>query len=201
MDSQTIPATQADLQSSGSAQLRPNFPPTQVDFTSQGSQVVPTQDAGFKDWTPLKQRFVEAPASTIATVINTSPGEDEDKSLESPLMQKRGRLRRKVVIASDSEDEAEQDGSISPPTAFNLMKDAAAREKRRKQQEAFDRKKSKAREMVHEQAEESEDEYAGLGGVDGEDSDDDDLASVQDMIDDKTQGDEREERKIAALHL
>lgn len=200
MDSQTIPATQADMQSSGSAQIRPNFPPSQADFASQGSQIVPTQDAGFKDWTPLKQRFVEAPASTIATVINsTSPG--EDMSHESPLMQKRGRLRRKVVIASDSEDEATQDGSGSSPTAFNLMKDAAAKERRRKQQEAFDRKKSKAREMVHEQAEESEDEYAGLGGVDGEDSDDDDLASVQDMIDDKTQGNEREERKIAALHL
>lgn len=202
LDSQAMPATQ------GETQIRLDFSQSQThgldslfrgDLASQASQYMePTQDGGFQDWTPLKERFVEPPQSTVDTVIRNTSEADEEMPHESPLMQKRSRIRRKAVITSDTEDEEEFDNS-SKPSVFSLMKDAAAIEKKRKAREEFDKKKSKAKEMVHEQAEESEDEYAGLGGVDGEDSDDDD-DDVKEMIDDQTQGNKDDELKISALH-
>ncbi|KAJ4396461.1 hypothetical protein N0V93_000680 [Gnomoniopsis smithogilvyi] len=202
LDSQTMPATQDDTQ------IRLDFSQSQIhgldsllrdDLASQPSQYMePTQDGGFQDWTPLKERFVEPPQSTVDTVIRNISEADEEMPHESPLMQKRSRIRRKAIITSDTEDEDEFDNS-SKPSAFNVMKYAAAVEKKRKAREEFDKKKSKAKEMVHEQAEESEDEYAGLGGVDGEDSDDDG-DDVKEMIDDQTQGNKDDELKISALH-
>lgn len=206
LDSQTIPATQAGTQET---QIRLDFTQSQThgldsllrdDLASQPSQLMdPTQDGGFQTWTPLKERFIEPAMSTVETSARDSSQIDE-MTHESPLQQKRGRLRRKVVIASDSEDEDDLD-FITKPSAFNILKDAAAREEKRKAREDFNKKKSKAKEMVYEQAEESEDEYAGLGGVDGEDSDEDDAASVQEMIDDQAQGNrEEDEAKISALY-
>lgn len=210
LDSQAVPTTQAETQGSEKeTQIRLDFTQSQThgldsllrdDLASEPSQMMdPTQDGGFQIWTPLKERFVEPPLSTVETLVH-DPSQTEDMSHDSPLQQKRGRLRRKAVIASDSEDEGNP-GVSTKASAFNVMNDAAARKKKQKAREEFNRKKSKAKEMVDEQAEESEDEYAGLGGVDGEDSDDDDLASVHEMIDDQTQGNkEEDEAKIAALY-
>ncbi|KAK3307939.1 MRC1-like domain-containing protein [Chaetomium strumarium] len=178
---------------------------------TQASELIePTQDEGFHDFSPLRQRFVEAPVSTVATVPVGHSQADADQS-ESPLVRRTGKLRRKadVVLASPSRHRAapdEQDEGMEDEfgfgtrsnNAFAAMKEAALKEKKRK--EAFDKKKSKAREMVEEQAEESEDEYAGLGGADGEDSDDEDDASVKEMIDDETKNDESDERKLAAFY-
>lgn len=206
LDSQTVPATQADTQDT---QVQLDFTQSQMhgldsllrdDFGSQPSQLMnPTQDGGFQTWTPLKERFVEPPMSTVETVVH-DPSQVDEMIHDSPLQQKRGRLRRKVVIASDSEDDNDF-GVGTKPSAFNILRNAAAKEEKRKAREEFNKKKSKAKEMVHEQAEESEDEYAGLGGVDGEDSEDDDAASVQEMIDDQNQGNrEEDEAKISALY-
>lgn len=206
LDSQPVLATQAQTQDT---QIRLEFTQSQThgldslmrdDMNSQASQVVdPTQDDGFQTWTPLKKKFGEPAISTVESFARDSPQPDEMVH-ESPLLQKRGRLRRKVVIASDSEDDDELD-LMTKPSAFNVLKNAAAKEERRKAREEFNKKNSKAKEMVYEQAEESEDEYAGLGGVDGEDSDDDDAASVQEMIDDQTQANgEEDEAKISALY-
>lgn len=202
LDSQTMPATQPETQ------IRLDFSQSQThgldsllrdDMGSQPSQFMePSQDGGFQDWTPLKERFVEPTQSTVDTVIRNTSEADEEIPHESPLMQKRSRIRRKAVIASDTEDEADFESSTKP-SAFSAMKEAAAFERKRKAREEFDKKKSKAKEMVQEQAEESEDEYAGLGGVDGEDSDDDG-ADVKEMIDDQTQGNQDDELKISALH-
>ncbi|ROV96250.1 hypothetical protein VMCG_07657 [Cytospora schulzeri] len=208
LDSQPISATQqAETQQNGDkeTQIQLDFTQSQThgldsllrDDVSQASQMMPTQDGGFQNWTPLKERFVEKPPATVETVV---PGTDElgDMAHQSPLLHKRGRLRRKVVVASDSEDEDDEAVFGAKPSAFNVLKDAAAKEKRRQAKEEFDRKKSKAKDMVEEQAEESEDEYAGLGGVDGEYSDDD-AASVHEMIDDNTQGNKGDETKLAAF--
>lgn len=201
LDSQTMSASQVETQ------IRLDFSQSQMhgldsllrdDQASQPSQFMPSQDGGFQDWTPLKERFVEPPQSTVDTVIRNTSEMDDEMPHESPLMQKRSRIRRKAIITSDTEDEGEY-VTISKPSVFNVMKDAAAIEKKRKAREEFDKKKSKAKEMVHEQAEESEDEYAGLGGMDGEDSDDDG-ADVLEMIDDQTQGNKDDEVKISALH-
>lgn len=204
LDSQSVPASQEDKDES---QVRLEFFQSQTHgldsllrdhMATQSSEMFdPSQDNGFQAWTPLKERFVEPPVSTIDTVIR-DPSDAEDMSHDSPLLQKRSRIRKKAVIASESEDDG-SDGAIKP-SAFRVLKDAAAQEKKRKAREQFNKKKSKAKEMVEEQAEESEDEYAGLGGVDGEDSDDDDAASVREMIDDHTQGSMEDEVKIAALH-
>ncbi|KAK4237416.1 mediator of replication checkpoint protein 1 [Achaetomium macrosporum] len=183
---------------------------------TQASELIePTQDAGFHNFSPLRQRFVEAPVSTVETVPVGHSQADEDQN-ESPLVRRTGKLRRKadVVAASpsrhrrtpDDQDEVMEDELATDEfgfgtrsnNAFTAMKEAALKKKRK---EAFDKKKSKAREMVEEQAEESEDEYAGLGGVDGEDSDDDvDDQSVKEMIDDETKNDENDERKLAAFY-
>ncbi|KAK0754970.1 MRC1-like domain-containing protein [Schizothecium vesticola] len=182
---------------------------------SQVSLIEPTQDGGYQDFSPLVRRFVEAPASTVETVkLHESQGDASEN--QSPLVKRTGRLRRRadlVSAAADSDSEAgvqdavdadETDefgfGTVKPaarPSAFNVMQDAAVK---KKVAEAFDKKKSKARDMVQDQAEESEDEYAGLGGVDGEDSDDDDAQSVKEMIDDETKQDETDERKTAAFY-
>lgn len=178
-----------------------------VNGTQVSELVDPTQDGGFANYTPLKERFVpSSPMSTDATVATAINGQTRlaDPTSESPVEQRKGRrLIRKRAVASDSEDEAADDAEdefgFGTVSAFNVMKDAAAKEKQRKAREDYDKKKSKAKEMVDEQAEESEDEYAGLGGVDGEDSDDD-AASVHEMIDDNTQANSKDKAQVAAFH-
>ncbi|KAL1840973.1 hypothetical protein VTJ49DRAFT_7579 [Mycothermus thermophilus] len=189
---------------------------TQSLSQTQSSELIqPTQDEGFHNFSPLRQRFVDPPHSTVDTVTVNRTQVDEQS--ESPLVRRTGKLRRKADLAvpasptrrtaaaaddAGDSDDAEADefgfGTVRKNDAFAALKEAALKEKKRK--EAFDKKKSKAREMVEEQAEESEDEYAGLGGADGEDSEDDDDASVKEMIDDETKADKDEERKLAAFY-
>ncbi|KAI0892217.1 MRC1-like domain-containing protein [Annulohypoxylon nitens] len=167
----------------------------QMDATQMTDFIKPTQDGGFQDYSPLKQRFVEPPQSTTDTVLlNGTP--DYETVQESPLVKRTGRLirRRPSTLASATLAYPEAPGSPSPASrdadagakaaasAFKVMEKAARKKKR--MQEKFDKKKSKANEMVEEQAEESEDEYAGLGGADGEDSSEEDEELVKEMIDD-----------------
>ncbi|KAI1657363.1 MRC1-like domain-containing protein [Daldinia decipiens] len=172
----------------------------QMDGTQMSELLEPTQDGGFEDFSPLKQRFVDAPGSTVDTVLLGGTPEFE-KIQESPLV-RRGKLRRRgdsiasiSTLTSTTNIPASPSAALSAlpidakvdASAFRLMEKAARRKKR--MQEKFDRKKSKANEMVEEQAEESEDEYAGLGGADGEDSSEEDEELVKEMIDDVTSND------------
>ncbi|KAL7936939.1 MRC1-like domain-containing protein [Trichoderma chlorosporum] len=174
------------------------------EMNSQISDMVElSQDGGFQRYTPLKSRFVEPPHSTVETITADQHG---DAIQSSPLV-RRGRLRRKMEMSSADEEvvvplsgENEEDGkAAASKTAFKLLQDAAAEQKKKKLIEEFNKKKSKAKEMVEEQAEESEDEYAGLGGADGEDSDDEIDASLQDIIDDAA-GNDEDARKLAAFY-
>ncbi|KAF9882218.1 MRC1-like domain-containing protein [Colletotrichum karsti] len=182
--------------------MRDDEPATQISMDA-------TQDEGLQDYTPLRSRFVEAPASTVETMVLDGEAE-HDTVLESPLV-RRGRLRRKIDVTAALAEEEEEETQRAPSpevdefgfnttTAFNVMKEAIKKQEKQKKLAEYNRKKSKAKEMVEEQAEESEDEYAGLGGLDGEDSDDDDAASVKEMIDDQSGMNAGDERKIAALH-
>ncbi|KAH7026124.1 MRC1-like domain-containing protein [Microdochium trichocladiopsis] len=177
-----------------------------------------TQDGGYQELSPLKQRFIEPPQSTIETVLDGNA--TVDGVPESPLVKRRGKLMRRVQLIAP--------GSTIPPTealpsreatpatsatvggisaidaaaaadedAFKRMEKAARRQKRL--QARFDRRKSRATEMVEEQAEESEDEYAGLGGADGEDSSEEDEELAKMMIDD-TAGNDADEQQLAGLH-
>ncbi|OTA70403.1 hypothetical protein K449DRAFT_380453, partial [Hypoxylon sp. EC38] len=181
----------------------------QIDGTQMSQLIEPTQDGGFQDFSPLKQRFVDAPQSTVDTVLMGGTP-DNETILESPLAKRRGKLRRRgenpvslsTLASTDapgSPSAAPKDGEIdtkAAASAFKLMEKAAKR--KRRMQEKFDKKKSKATEMIEEQAEESEDEYAGLGGADGEDSSEEDEELVKEMIDDTT-GNDADDAKLAGF--
>ncbi|KAF4452218.1 URK1, partial [Fusarium albosuccineum] len=153
-----------------------------------------SQDGGLQEHTPLKDRFMDAPHSTVDTVM-VDPAE---AGQESPLV-RRGRLRRRMETPLRIEETPEPTAAEKVDTAFNLLKEGAKKEKKRQLQEEYNHKKSKAKEMVEEQAEESEDEYAGLGGVDGEDSDNESVASLKEIIDDAA-GNDVDEAKLAAFY-
>ncbi|KAE8838547.1 hypothetical protein PTNB85_02778 [Pyrenophora teres f. teres] len=159
----------------------------------------PTQDAGFSfSRSPVG---LAPPPSTVDTVMMPIA--------ESPIKQKKGRLQRgrreEAVELSDveedliatEEDESEDDIQRPPKPskdAFMKMQQAV---KKAKAVEEFNKKKSMAREAVMEQAEESEDEYAGLGGAsDDEEGEEDE--ELKEMID---HGEVKvDERQIAAFY-
>ncbi len=157
----------------------------------------PTQDVGFILSSPAPARFVSDPPSTVDTVLlSGAVGND------SPIRKRRGRLQRGPVV---EEDLSEVDGN--PPSnghniaeneatanAFDVMK--KAREKYKSETESFDKKKSEAKGMVEEQAQESEDEYAGIGGASDDESGGEEDEFIREMID---QGDVNvNERELAA---
>jgi mediator of replication checkpoint protein 1 len=178
------PTQQMDLQ----------FPRPSTDspaVMSQSSQIPdPSQDVGFDpNLTPLADR-VRDPSSTIETVMLGVP--------ESPVVQRRGRLMRRSEVVQEADEEAVLSSAPAalekPFDAFSVMRQAA----KKPAQPDFDKQKSNAKGMVDEQAEESEDEYHGLGGA----SDDDDAGSGDE--DDKQMIDETDvkvdERQLAAFY-
>ena len=177
--------------------------------------LTPTQDDGFIKFTPLKNRFVDdAPANSIA-----ASGRVEYIHGSSPPRHK-GKLRLKSdakacpPVDEDDDGEAitdtgpisEEEHEFAMPrkpasTSKNAFSEMSKGAKKAKKVAAFNKDNSKARGMIEEQAEESDDEYAGLGGADGEDSDDELDDEVQEIIDDKAGSlNERDERKLAAFH-
>lgn len=159
----------------------------------------PTQDVGFGMSSLIAGRFVSAPPSTQDTVLLTNiprPG--------SIAVKRKGRLRRRTktipVFSDTDEDDASSEQVINEfeisANAFDVMKNAT--KKSAPAQDAFDRKKSHAKGMVEEQAEESEDEYAGLGGASDDDSAAEEDEEVRQMID---EGEVKvDEREIAAFY-
>lgn len=165
----------------------------------------PTQDVGFS--------FSRSPAgvmalpSTVDTVMVSVA--------ESPMKQKKGKLQRgrrdTTVELSDVDDDLAGGGSsteeddmqhglesrdghgLNPRNAFSKMNKAA---KKQKAIDDFNKKTSLAKDAVMEQAEESEDEYAGLGGASDEDSGEED-EEMEKMIDNNDV--EVDERQLAAL--
>lgn len=191
-ESQTNAESQFSLGISQLVKTSPAFSRTQLeDFE-------PTQDAGFS--------FSRSPAglvplpSTIDTVILPVT--------ESPVKQRKGKLQRgrkdAMVELSDMEqDLAEADDSLNeddiqlppkPRDAFSKLQKAA---KRQKAVDDFDRDTSMAKNAVMEQAEESEDEYAGIGGASDDDEGEEDQ-ELKDMIDHNDV--DVDERQLAALY-
>ena len=160
----------------------------------------PTQDEGFKFMSPIMGRYTEPPQSTVDTVViegAPAPAETQDIVMESPVMKRKGKLHRRVqapVLSDDEEVEPVDDFEITD--VFDSMRKASKKPKA--DAVDFDKKKSAAKEMVEDQASESEDEYAGLGGASDEDSEGEDEA-VQAMIDDE-QRENFDESKLAAFY-
>ncbi|KAH0537536.1 hypothetical protein FGG08_005671 [Glutinoglossum americanum] len=164
----------------------------------------PSQDSGFQKSSPMRKRF----APTQSSLSDAPRGLEEtvaSETVRSPVMRQRGRLRRRaeVQVFSDEEEytreENENEGFEVEVNAFDIMRKAS--KKKPVIPDSFDKANSKAKAMVDEQAQESEDEYAGLGGASGDDENEneEDAAQMMDMIDDdgKTVVNERE---IAAFY-
>ncbi|KFY28586.1 hypothetical protein V493_02849 [Pseudogymnoascus sp. VKM F-4281 (FW-2241)] len=161
----------------------------------------PTQDEGFKFMSPIVGRYTEPPQSTVDTVMiggTPAPAQSQDIVMESPVMKRKGKLHRRIqapVLSDEEEVEAVEDLDVA--NVFDTMRKASKKSKVAAISD-FDKKKSAAKEMVEDQASESEDEYAGLGGASDDDSEGEDEA-VQAMIDDE-QRENFDESKLAAFY-
>ena len=153
----------------------------------------PTQDVGFGMSSPAANRFVLPPPSTVDTVLLT--GE------ESPVKKKKGRLQRGKDAATNlSNDDAYTRGK--GPAGFEISANAFDVMKKKRAAAAttkpYDKSKSEAKEMVEEEAFESEDEYAGLGGASDDEIGGSEDEETRKMIE---HGDvEVDERKLAAFY-
>ena len=190
-------------QNTGLQEIRLDFSQPQIQYgalgdtqdpamTTQVSEMPdPTQDVGFVLSSPAPERFVDVPQSTADTVLLT------------PVKKPRRRLQRRSAAREESPDigevpssPAHPDAGIDvPANAFDVMKKAR---KDTSAADMFDKKKSEAKTMVEEQAQESEDEYAGLGGASDDESAGEEDDYAKEIID---QGEVNvDERQLAALH-
>ncbi|EXJ89868.1 hypothetical protein A1O3_02935 [Capronia epimyces CBS 606.96] len=163
-----------------------------VQFTPSQAQFEPTQDGGYMLTPFAGNRFATetpqqlGPDSSIDTVL--LPRDLPD----SPIVQRRARLRRGHADTAGSDDDQVDTADAS---AFEVMRRAAKQRTR----EVFDKSKSNARGIVDEAAEESEDEYAGLGGASDEDVNEEENEDDRNMIDEDTQVGAGDEAKLAKL--
>ncbi|GAM85765.1 hypothetical protein ANO11243_037730 [Dothideomycetidae sp. 11243] len=176
--------------------------PTVVGYSQLSNIPTPSQDVGFGqvNRSIRLEQSVDPPSTvdTIDTVLQIVP--------ESPVQKRRGRLQSRRIVDDDDEamDQHELVGGTASETpektttAFDVLRKAAARPSANASETDFDRKKSGAKNMVDEQAEESEDEYAGLGGASDDDSDAEADALDMQMLDESDI--KVDERKMAAFY-
>ncbi|RMZ84296.1 hypothetical protein DV738_g714, partial [Chaetothyriales sp. CBS 135597] len=122
--------------------------PSQSQFTPSRVPFEPTQDGGYV-YSPFQGKRFETPLlgppeSARDTVILPNNLED------SPLMERKHRLRRGHAAQADLEEEDAANDDSANNSAFMVMKRAAKKAK----QQPFDISKSNAREIVDEAAEE-----------------------------------------------
>ena len=158
---------------------------------SQYSQIPdPTQDEGFvfSPFDPNKRFRGTPPVSTVDTVVIGQS--------QSPIAERKKRHLRRgpAALSAVQEEETQEDDFEINANAFNIMKKSA-----KKTQVPYDKKNSKAKGIVDEAAEESEDEYAGLGGASGDESDGEENAYDKQMINDNS-GETVDEKELAALN-
>ena len=179
----------------------PNAQEQDVPLATQYSDIPdPTQDAGFGLVSPFANRFAPVPPSTIDTVLINEPVQEV-----SPIAKKKGRLRKRADVTpafSESNEgngalpSREPNGFVVSANAFEVLKKAGKSAARTV--ESFDKKNSNAKGMVEEQAEESDDEYAGLGGASDDESGGEEDEEVRKMMD---EGEVKvDERELAAFH-
>jgi mediator of replication checkpoint protein 1 len=181
-DSQTTTVENEETQLSFGLNQFPSqsIPESAISPTKLSEVPEPTQDAGFEAFrAPIGPN--NAPYSTIETVMASIP--------ETPLLKKKGKLRRKtdtVAVLSDAEESA---GDASDGEEFDLSTNAFdalfKSTKKVPTTEAFDKQRSEAKKMIEEQAEESEDEYAGLGGASDDESNGEMDEEMKEMIDEE----------------
>jgi mediator of replication checkpoint protein 1 len=211
MDIDSVPASQPTQTQAETQGIRLDFHQSQIPQESQFTESQMSQDQGFQHYSPIAGRYSQPFRGTADTVVLNTPTPAPEATQtpsvieESPVAKRKGKLRRRIPVPllSDDEDEGshtytraiESDDEFElNANAFSVMKKAA---RPPKSVSDFDKKKSAAKDMIHEQASESEDEYAGLGGASDDDSGEDE-AFAKEMIDDETP-DDFDESKLAAL--
>ncbi|KAJ5154374.1 uncharacterized protein N7500_009813 [Penicillium coprophilum] len=159
---------------------------------SQSQLPDPTQDEGFvfSPFDPAKRFKGTPPMSTVDTVLVGQT--------QSPIAdRKRKMLRRGRAVKLSQVDEDDNEGGFEiDANAFDIMKRNRAVKKNPAPQ--YNKNNSKAKEIVDEAAEESEDEYAGLGG-NSDESDGEENAIDRQMINDNS-GEVVDEKQLAALN-
>jgi mediator of replication checkpoint protein 1 len=153
---------------------------------SQSQLPDPTQDEGFvfSPFDPAKRFRGTPPMSTVDTVLVGQT--------QSPIAdRKRKMLRRGRATELPQVDENDNEGDFEiSANAFDVIKKKPAPQ--------YNKNNSKAKEIVDEAAEESEDEYAGLGG-NSDESDGEENAIDRQMINDNS-GEVVDEKQLAALN-
>lgn len=193
-DSQPQPQDKDFMEGYAQSVARVSESPAPYAFSefSQSQLPDPTQDEGFvfSPFDPAKRFRGTPPMSTVDTVLvgqTQSPIADRKRK-----MLRRGRA---TELSQVDEDENEGDFEIDA-NAFNVLKKDKAVKKNPAAQ--YNKKNSKAKDIVDEAAEESEDEYAGLGGHSDE-SDGEENAIDRHMINDNS-GEVVDEKELAALN-
>jgi mediator of replication checkpoint protein 1 len=192
-ESQAGTDTQFSLGISQMMRTSPAFSRTQLEDFPE-----PTQDAGFSF--SRSPAGLMPPPSTVDTVMMSIA--------ESPIKQKKGKLhqrrREAAVELSDVEEDlvevepdlSEEDDIQLPPKPRNAFAKLQKGAKKQKAADDFNKKTSLAKDAVMDQADESEDEYAGLGGASDDDSGEED-EDTKNMIE---HGEvDVDERQIAAF--
>ncbi|KAI4090138.1 MAG: hypothetical protein LQ344_004922 [Seirophora lacunosa] len=188
----TLDFSQSRLQDTNTYDITAETPATQMSEIPD-----PTQDVGFALTSPVAGRYDSIPPSSVDTLILPQANKPD-----SPIVKKKGRLVRKGAGATDAELDfpagvgKDEVGTVIPANAFDVLKKGP--KKPHKAAATFDKKKSNAHEMVEEQAQESEDEYAGLGGASDDESGAEEDEEVRKMIE---QGEvDVDERQLAAFY-
>lgn len=193
-DSQPQPQDNEFMEGYAQSVTRVSESPAPYAFSefSQSQLPDPTQDEGFvfSPFDPAKRFRGTPPMSTVDTVLVGQT--------QSPIAdRKRKMLRRGRATELSQVDENENEGDFEiDANAFNVMKKDKAVKKNPAPQ--YNKKNSKAKDIVDEAAEESEDEYAGLGGHSDE-SDGEENAIDRQMINDNS-GEVVDEKQLAALN-
>lgn len=171
------------------------IPQSPIGISSTQLSFIPTQDAGCV-MSPFKENRFDTPSQAAQSTIDTVLLQQD----HSPSLQRKGRLRRgRGTITSEDDAVASESGLTGlglDESAFAVMRRAA---KSVNEQGGFDKSKSHAKEVVDEAAEESDDEYAGLGGVSDDDEGEEDEADRQIIDQDETLG-QGDESKLAGFY-
>ncbi|KAJ5753909.1 uncharacterized protein N7511_008062 [Penicillium nucicola] len=191
-DSQEHPSNKDIMEGYSQNVTRVSESPAPYHFQEYSQLPDPTQDEGFvfSPFDPAKRWRDTPPASTVDTVlVNQS---------QSPIAErKRKMLRRGRATELSQVEEAEPEGDFEiNANAFDVLKKDKVTKK--KSAPEYNKKNSKAKDIVDEAAEESEDEYAGLGGH-SDDSDGEENAIDRQMINDNS-GEVVDEKQLAALN-
>ncbi|KAI9809116.1 MAG: hypothetical protein M1825_002405 [Sarcosagium campestre] len=134
---------------------------------SPGTQISdypdPTPDVGFTVMSPLQtQGFVEPSSPSSQDSLYLDKSQNPISGQRSPIKRRRGRLVPRALANTSAV---------------------------RKKVAPLDRKNSVAKGLFEEHAEESDDEYAGIGGAsdDGDTEDEEEAEEMREMLDDQTQ--------------